>query len=67
MPKGEKMRRETIKEIGKFMVDIAKVIFAIALLAPLVQKGEFSILPAISGLIFAGGGFFLVDKGASDG
>ena len=57
------MKKETIKEIGKLFIDLAKIIFAIAILAPLVKGGNFqfiTIVPAILTVIF---GVYITNKG----
>jgi hypothetical protein len=60
------MKRETLKEIGKLIYDFSKIIFAIAVLAP-IAKGEhitgFIFLPILIGV---GIGTYLINKGVKD-
>jgi len=59
------MTKETLKEIGKLNFDIAKIVFAIAILAPLLKDigiNYFAIFGAIS-LVFSG--IILINKGTS--
>lgn len=56
------MKKETIKEVGKLFIDLAKIIFAIAILAPLVKGGSFqfiTIVPAVLTVMF---GIYLANK-----
>ena len=51
------MTKETIKEIGKLSIDLAKITFAIAILTPLIKTGDvdykalFSAFASVSGII----------------
>ncbi len=60
------MKKETLKEFGKLIYDFSKIIFAIAVLAP-IAKGEH-----IAGLIFIPisigiiTGTYLINKGVKD-
>ncbi len=64
--KFEKIKKETIKEIGKLFLDSFKIVFAIALITP-IAKGEsisaivifFLIIPLLCGVYFT-------NKGAKD-
>lgn len=58
------MKKETIKEVGKLFIDLAKIIFAIAILIPLVKDSGFqfmAIVPAFLSVII---GVYLINKGA---
>lgn len=57
------MTKETLKEIGKLSFDIAKIVFAIAILTPLLKDTGINYLAIIgaSSLIF--GGIILINKG----
>ena len=60
------MTKETLKEIGKLSFDIAKIIFAIAILTPLLKDvgvNYFAVFGAIS-LVF--GGIILINKGTKN-
>ena len=60
------MTKETLKEIGKFLIDLAKIALGVAFLAPLVKDGIFSILPLIGASMSAISGFILINKGTKD-
>ena len=60
------MTKDTLKEIGKLSFDIAKIIFAIAILTPLIKDigiNYYSVFGAIA-LIIAG--TILINKGTKD-
>ena len=40
---GSMMKKEALKELGKLFYDIGKIIFAIAVIAPFIKGGSFSI------------------------
>ncbi len=62
----EKIKKETIREIGKLFLDSFKIVFAIALITP-IAKGDnisgfvifFLIIPLLCGIYFT-------NKGAKD-
>ena len=61
------MKKETIKEVGKLFVDLAKIIFAIAIVAPIVKGNDFQVIHVIVvilGLLFGTTGIYLTNKGA---
>ena len=60
------MKKETIKELGKLILDLSKIIIAIAVIAPLVKESDFHILPLFIGVITSGLGLFLINKGVKD-
>ena len=62
----EAMKRETIKEAGKLLLDFTKIIVAIAIITPLVKSGETEIAPFIFAAISALSGLYLINKGAKD-
>jgi len=57
------MKKETIKELGKLFIDLAKIIFAIAILAPLVKGGSFEIIVVAFAFLSAIVGIYLTNKG----
>ena len=57
------MKKETIKEVGKLFIDLAKIIFAIAILAPLVKGGNFQIIVVVFALLSSLVGIYLTNKG----
>lgn len=62
-----KLKKETIKENGKACFDIAKVLIAVAIVAPLVKdEGKFSIFSFVLVAVFAVAGNYLFDQGVED-
>lgn len=60
------MKKETIKELGKLGVDLAKIIFAIAILQPLLKSGNINIYAIVGALALAIGGIILINEGAEN-
>ncbi len=58
------MNKETIKEIGKLFLDLAKIIFAVAIVTPLVKDGEFQIIVVVLAMLSIAIGIYLTNKGA---
>ena len=62
----EAMKKETIKEAGKLLLDFTKIIVAVAIITPLVKSGKMEIAPFIFAAISAISGLYLINKGAKD-
>jgi hypothetical protein len=60
------MKKEFIKESGKFLLDLSKIMFAIAFISPLVQNNKISIIFATIVIIVASVGIFLIYKGTNN-
>jgi len=60
------MKKETLKEIGKYFLDISKILIALTLIAPLMKKGDYSIIAILIVVILMGLGMYLTNKGAKD-
>jgi len=62
------MKKETLKEIGKFGLDLAKIIFAGAILPALIKNATINGYALIGALIFvfAISGIMAINKGAND-
>jgi len=60
------MTKETIKEIGKLSIDLAKITFAIAILTPLIKTGDIDYKAFFSALGFAISGIILINKGTKE-
>ena len=60
------MTKEAIKEVGKLFFDIAKIIFAVAIVTPIVKGGDVESLP----LLFVSEatliGLYLINKGTQN-
>ena len=61
------LKKESIKETGKFILDLTKIIFAIAIITPLVKNSDFNILPIIFVIISTISGIYILNKGVADG
>ena len=57
------MTNETIKEIGKLGLDLAKITFAIAILTPFIKTGNIDYKTLVSAFAFAISGAILINKG----
>ena len=60
------MKKETLKEIGKFGLDLAKIVFAVAILPPVLKSGFINWYAIIGAILFASGGVILINKGVDD-
>jgi len=60
------MKKEAIKEFGKYFLDISKILIALVLVTPMMKTGEISIVSVfiISALSIIG--IYLTNKGAKD-
>ena len=61
-----KITKETIKEIGKLSLDLAKITFAIAILTPLIKTGNIDYKALFSAFGFAVSGVILINKGTQE-
>jgi hypothetical protein len=60
------MKPETLKEIGKFGLDLAKIVFAVAILPTILKNGTINGYALIGALTLAVGGIMLINKGVND-
>ena len=60
------MKKETIKEIGKYLIDISKITVGVAFLTPFVKENNLSYIALFSALLLSVGGFILINKGTRD-
>ena len=60
------MTKETIKEIGKLNIDLAKIVFAIAILTPLIKTGSIDYKALLSSLGLIISGVILINKGTKE-
>ena len=60
------MTKETLKEIGKLCFDIAKIIFAIAILAPLIKIDGVNYTAIGGAIALIIGGIILIHKGTTE-
>lgn len=57
------MKKSTLKEIGKLLIDLSKIVFAIAILIPLIKDNEFNFVTALIVIYTVFFGFYLINKG----
>ena len=55
--------KDLLKEFGKLVYDLAKIIFAVAIIAPLVKEGKFSIYPILVAAALIAVGSYIIYKG----
>ena len=60
------MKKESLKEIGKFHLDLSKITFAVAILPTLLKKGSINDIALIAAIFFLIGGLVFINKGAKD-
>lgn len=60
------MTKEAIKELGKLFFDAAKIIFAVAILTPLVKGSEPELIPFFSASASVLIGTILINKGTQN-
>ena len=60
------MKKETLKEIGKFHLDVSKILMALAVISPVVKEGSVSFGVVIVIAVIFAVGVILINKGASD-
>jgi hypothetical protein len=60
------MKKETLKEIGKFKLDLAKIVFAIAILPTIIKNATINGYALIGATTLAISGIILINKGAKD-
>ena len=60
------MKKETLKELGKFGLDLSKIVFAVAILPTILKNGTINGYALIGALTLAIGGIMLINKGVND-
>lgn len=60
------MKKETFKEFGKYLFDIAKILIAIAVVTPIAKDEPFSIWIGLAVVVFTIAGVLTINKGAKD-
>ncbi len=61
------MKKETIKELGKFILDLSKIFIAVSIIAPFVKGIEITIVSLIAPTIAATFGLYIINKGNENG
>ncbi len=57
------MKKETLKEIGKYLLDISKILIALALITPLLKDNSISYVAIGLVMILSLIGFYFTNKG----
>jgi len=60
------MKKETTKELGKFILDITKIVIAIVVITPFVKGGNVEITPILVAIAMASVGLYITNKGVKD-
>lgn len=60
------MKPDTLKELGKFGLDLAKIVFAVAILPTILKNGTINGYALIGALALAIGGIMLINKGVDN-
>jgi len=60
------MKKETLKEIGKYLLDISKILIALALITPVLKDNNISYVAIVLVMILSLIGFYFTNKGAVD-
>ncbi len=60
------LKKETFKEIGKYLLDISKILIALTLVGPLVKGEAASFVAILLTAVLAVIGIYLTDKGVKD-
>lgn len=60
------MKKETIKEIGKYHLDISKILAGLTIVAPVMKNQSLSLYAFLGVTMMILIGFTLVNKGAKD-
>ncbi|NPA44159.1 MAG: hypothetical protein GXO49_01355 [Chlorobi bacterium] len=60
------MKKDTLKEIGKFGLDLSKIIFAIAILPTILKNGIVNGYALLGALTLTISGIMLINKGAEN-
>lgn len=60
------MKKETIKEAGKYLLDISKIFIALAIVAPFVKEENVAAGAVIMIVSLALLGLYFTNKGAKD-
>lgn len=60
------MKKETIKELGKYLLDISKILIALTLITPLMKDENYSLVAIFLVVIIALSGIYLTNKGVNN-
>jgi hypothetical protein len=60
------IKKETVKELGKYFLDISKILLALTLIAPFMKNGMISIVAVLATLILFAIGINLTNRGVQN-
>ena len=60
------MKPDTLKELGKFGLDLAKIVFAVAILPTVLKNGTINGFALIGALALTISGIILINKGVNN-
>lgn len=60
------MKKETLKEIGKYHLDVSKILMALAVISPVVKEGSISYWVVLVIAVIFTVGVILINKGSND-
>ena len=60
------MKKETIKELGKYLLDSSKILLALAMITPFLKEESISYFMLTLFLILLFAGLYFTNKGAKE-
>ena len=60
------MKPDTLKELGKFGFDLAKIVFAVAILPTVLKNGTINSFALIGALALTISGIMLINNGVNN-
>ncbi|NKQ40252.1 MAG: hypothetical protein HF962_01620 [Sulfurovum sp.] len=60
------MKKETLKELGKYFLDVSKILIALTLISPIMKDTSFSFGAILVIMVLWGVGMYLTNKGAKE-
>jgi len=60
------MKKETLKEIGKYHLDVSKILMALAVISPVIKEGAISYSVVLVIAVVFTVGVILINKGSND-
>jgi len=60
------MKKETFKEMGKYLLDISKILLALAMITPLMKDESIPFIVIVLFIVLVVTGTYLTNKGVKD-
>jgi len=60
------MKKETFKEMGKYLLDISKILLALAMITPLMKDEGIPFIVIVLFILLVVTGTYLTNKGVKD-